>query len=199
MFVSKVTLAVVVASALFTAATGVMASGNNAPTKRFTISGGQTVELPITDQGPLPASAEGVKVEVAGPLFGPSKTTPGKLALIWAFSLSVPPDSKYKSVSVENVSEQAAEAVLNQTSPKAQQLRAPDGKEFNILQLRGSAKDISQESTPWIFQDGHSTIIFRITLENESGKILTLYQATQFAESQKSPIRQMASRTANSK
>jgi hypothetical protein len=165
-------------------------------TKKFTISGGQVVELPVSDRGALPATAEGVKVEIAGPIFGPSKDSPDKAALIWAFTLSVPKDATYSSLTVEDVSAPEAKLVASQDQPAVKVLKAPDGKELSLLQLRGSPADISPETTPWVYQAGTTTIVFRFTLKSTSGKSLTLHQPTMFGDGPKAQIQQMASRAA---
>src|SRR5690349_18161759 len=127
----------------------------------FQISGGQSVELPVTDGGPIPATVGDITVEVAGPIFGPSKTTQGKAALTWVFSLSMPTARTFKSALVENVSGQTAQAVVTQADVATKPHQFPDGKELSILQLRGQDIDIGPESTPWVYQDGVTTVVFR--------------------------------------
>jgi hypothetical protein len=135
-----------------------------------------------------------VKVEAAGPLLGPSKTAPGKLAMIWAFSISVPKDAAYKSVSVEDVTGPEAKLVVSQDQPQPKLMTAPDGQQFNVLQLRGVPSDVSAESTAWVYQDGTSTLVFRVTLKTNADKELTLYQPNVFGAEAKSQILKMVER-----
>jgi len=157
--------------------------------KQFTISGGEVVELAVTERGPIPATAEGVKVEVLGPLFGPSRSTPGKAALVWAVSLAVPKGETYKSVLVEDVSQPAARMVITKAEPKAEPVKMPDGKQLNVLQLRSEPVDITQGSAPWVFQPGLTAFIYRITLDKGEGRPVVLIQLTAFGDDAKGQLR----------
>ena len=111
-----------VASALmFSASSAIAASGSETKLQTYAISGGQSVAIPVNAQGVLPASADGVQVEFAGPLLGPSEQSQKGVVMAWAFSLSVPSDSKYKSVKVENVSAPIATTLIAETNPKSEQ------------------------------------------------------------------------------
>ena len=168
-------------------------------TKKFTISGGQVVELTVSERGALPATADGVRVEVAGPIFGPSKNSPEKVALIWAFTLSVPKDAKYSSLTIENVTDAEAKLIASQDQPPVRTLKAPDGEELHLLELRGLPSDISPESTPWVYQDGTTTIIFRFTLKRASENDITLHQLAMFGQEPKAQIQKMALRASTKK
>lgn len=168
-------------------------------TKTFTISGGQVVELAVSERGALPAKADGVRVEIAGPIFGPSKNSSEKVALVWAFTLSVPKDAKYSSLTIENVTDAEAKLIATQDQPPVRTLKVPDGKELHLLELRGLPSDISAESTPWVYQDGTTTIIFRFTLKRSSENGITLHQLTMFGQEQKVQIQKMALRASTKK
>jgi hypothetical protein len=161
-------------------------------TNKFTISGGQVVELAVSERGAMPALADGVRVEVAGPIFGPSKNNPEKIALIWAFTLSIPKEAKYLSLTVENVTNAEAKLIASQDQPSVRTLRAPDGKELHLLELRGSPRDISPESTPWVYQDGTTTMIFRFALKRANENDITLQQLAIFGPELKAKIQKMA-------
>src|SRR5581483_839388 len=114
--------------------------------------------------------------------------------MIWAFSLSVPKDAAYKSVSIEDVTGPEAKLVLSQDQPQPKMMTAPDGKQLNILQLRGAPSDVSPDSAAWAYQDGTSTLVFRVTLKTAADKTLTLYQPNVFGAEAKSQILKMAER-----
>lgn len=162
--------------------------------KKFTISGGQVVELAVSERGALPAAADGVRVEVAGPIIGPSKNSAGKLALIWAFTLSVPKDAKYSSLTIENVTGEEAKLIASQNQPPVRTLMAADGEALYLLELRGSPSDISPESTPWVYQDGETSMIFRFVLTRASADDITLHQLAMFGQEPKAQIQKMALR-----
>jgi hypothetical protein len=95
--------------------------GKEVRKQEFRISNGQSIELPVTDDGPIPAAQNGIKVEFSGPIFGPSKTDARKVEMMWAFSVSTLEPSSYRSVVVENVSAETAQTVLeheNQTTER---------------------------------------------------------------------------------
>ena len=168
-------------------------------TKTFTISGGQVVELAVSERGALPATADGVRVEVAGPIFGPSKNSPEKVALIWAFTLSVPKGAKYSSLTIENVTDAEPKLIASLDQPPVRTLKAPDGRELYLLELRGLPSDISPESTPWVYQDGTTTIIFRFTLKRSSENDIALHQLTMFGQEPKAQIQKMVLRASAKK
>ena len=160
--------------------------------KKFTISGGQVVELAVSERGALPAAADGVRVEVAGPIIGPSKNSPGKLALIWAFTLSVPKDAKYSSLTIENVTDEESKLIASQDQPPVRMFMSATGEELYLLELRGSPSDISPESTPWVYQDGETSMVFRFVLKRASADDITLHQLAMFDQEPKAQIQKMA-------
>lgn len=168
-------------------------------TKTFTISGGQVVELAVSERGALPATADGVRVEVAGPIFGPSKNSPEKVALTWAFTLSVPKGAKYSTLTIENVTDTEPKLIASLDQPPVRTLKAPDGRELHLLELRGLPSDISPESTPWVYQEGTTTIIFRFTLKRSSENDIALHQLTMFGQEPKAQIQKMVQRASAKK
>jgi len=113
----------------------------------------------------------GIKVEAGGPVFEPSTTAPGKLALIWTFSLSLPEKTRYESVIVEEIpANEPPRLVILEKYPAAQWVATPDRLRFNILKLRGQPTDISPESTPWIYKADTTNFVFRFTLKPVGAK-----------------------------
>lgn len=161
----------------------------------FVVSGGQTVELAVTDQGPIPAQSNGVVVETAGPIMGPSKAIPGKLDLIWAFSIRVPKDVKYDSVAIDEVSDKTASHIITAENIASKPYRTPDGQSLNFLILRSGAVPVGPESTSWVYKVGPSLFVYRIVLKEETGNTVTLFQPAFFREPEKDQIRKMASTT----
>lgn len=165
----------------------------------FTISGGKTVELPMTKMGPPPATTEGVTVMACGPLFGPSKSDPRTLETIWALSAAVPKDSKYQSVAVDDVTGPAEVSLVSARGLSAEPMVFPDGKEFHMLQLRSLGTPITERTTPWLYHDKTDTFVLRLTLQGNNGKPITLYQPCVIPGDAKAKIRDMAQRVADKK
>jgi hypothetical protein len=163
----------------------------------FTISGGKVVELPMKNGMPESAKSGDISVEACGPLLGPSKADGSKLSLIWAVSISVPKESKYQRVAIEEVSTQTPIVVLAKDQPQQEKIRFNDGKEAYFLQVRGQETLVAQEETPWVFTPGITTLIFRVTLVDESGVVTTLYQPARFGDEAKAQVKRMVERAAN--
>lgn len=161
----------------------------------FPIGGGKTLALPTTEHGPIPATAEGVTVEIAGPVAIPA-STPDKVHLAWGFSISVPKNAAYQHVEIVNLSNEPPTILVDQAKPVARVVKIPDGSELNVLQLRGAGADVGRATTPWVYQPESSVFVFRVKLEDASGKTVTLHQPAVFGEDTKVRIRQMADQAA---
>ena len=157
--------------------------GHPVSQKSFMIAGGETVTLPVTAAGPIPAENEQFKIEVAGFSVGPSKVENGKKALIWGFALTNKVSVKLESVVVEEVAPTNQPKILVSDS-------APESK--NGV-WRGSAQEIipSAQTTPWLFENGTSTFIYRFSIKPKNAPVVVLYQPSSFAVQSKAVFRQM--------
>jgi hypothetical protein len=160
----------------------------------FPVAGGKSIALPMTVHGPVPATAEGVTVEIAGPV-AVAATTPNKIHVAWGFSISVPMNAAYRRVLITNISTDPPTVLVSQDQPPTSVVKIPDGSQLKVLQLRGAGADVGPEATPWIYQDGVTAFVFRVVLIDASGKLLTLHQPALFGEDVKLKLRQMAAQT----
>jgi hypothetical protein len=93
--------------------------------------------------------------------------------------------------------EEAVVFSVKDVSP--QPMTAPDGKQFHILQLRGKAMPVTENTTPWLYNENTDTFILRLTLKSDSASPTTLYQPCVVPASAKTRVREIAQRAANKK
>ncbi len=158
--------------------TAVAAHAATAKMAEFKIAGGQTVKCAVTDAGPLPAESGPYKMVGAGFALGPDSS--GKhMALIFAFDLTVDKKGKPTHVLIEDVSGSSAVAMVDDPSPKIEK------KSWS-----GSAKPttISETSTPWIFEDKPTIMIFKVTISAKDTKDVVLYQPAYYPAQMKAAV-----------
>lgn len=152
----------------------------------FSIAGGQSVTLPMTVAGPIPAENDTYKIEVAGFSVGPSKEKSSETQLTWGFALSAKKSVNLKQVLVEQVSPGDVEKkMLKDTSAS-----------LKNGMWRGSAEPVplNENETPWLYESGSSTFIFKITIQAEGQNDVVLYQPSTFPQQSKEIFRNMAAK-----
>ena len=155
----------------------------------FKISGGEVITLPITNAGPIPAENDYYKIEVAGFSAGPSKEHQNQTCLNWNFAFSAKKTVLLQQVKIELVAPGNESKVIIQD-------RTPIIKRYV---WSGSPKPIllNKRSTPWLFESGSSTFIFKITIKSKGNKDSVLYQPSIFSEQSKMVFRNMANKNNN--
>jgi hypothetical protein len=151
----------------------------------FKIAGGQTVQCPATDAGPLPARSGPYQMEVAAFMTG--KAGDGKPpSLTFTFGLSVENNAAPARIRVEDVTDEAAILLVDDREPKLV-------KKY----WRGDAAPtpVSEQSTPWIFDPKTTIRVFKVTISARNAPDVILYQPAWYSAQAK---RQIASRVKNS-
>ena len=147
----------------------------------FKIAGGQTVKCAVTDAGPLPAESGFYKMVGAGFALGPDSS--GKhMALIFAFNLNVDKKGKPTHVLVEDVSGNSAITMVDDKSPKIEKGWSGRAKPITI----------SESSTPWIFDNKPTIIIFKVTISAKDTPDLVLYQPASYPAQMKAAVAEFA-------
>ena len=145
-------------------------------TAKFTISGGQTVECPVTDGGPLPAEKGPFKVDVAGLT---TDRVDGDLVLKFVFGVTVQGTMELSRVRVQDVSGPDAVTLVDDKNPKIAK-----------NQWSGYAKPVrlSASTTPWLF-DGKPTIkVFQVTITSPDHSEIILYQPAWYSREAKTQL-----------
>jgi len=148
----------------------------------FKIAGGQVVKCPCSDSGPLPAESGPYKMVGAGFELGPDSS--GKhMALIFAFNLTVDKKGKPTHVLVEDVSGSSTITMVDDPSPRIEK------KSWS-----GSAKPaiISESSTPWIFENKPTIMIFKVTISAKDTPDVVLYQPAYYPAKMKAAVAEFA-------
>jgi hypothetical protein len=129
------------------------------------ISGGQTVTVILTSQGPVPAENDDFKVLMANMFPNVEKKQ-----LIYTFGLLAKKGKAPRHVSIEDVSEEKAELLLEEAEPKL------DDKQ--TWRRDAAPKTGDDPRLAWLYHEGNSTRIFRFTIVTEDGRRLVMHQAT---------------------
>jgi hypothetical protein len=144
----------------------------------FEVSGGETISLPVTSGGPIPAENSHYKIEVAGFVVGPSTNHENQSDITWNFALTSKNNIDISKVTVESVTPffGVNNIKFEDNSPLLK----------NKLWL-GSPEPvvINQETTPWLFSKGSSSFVFKITIADRNGSITVLHQPSIFKEKSK--------------
>jgi hypothetical protein len=152
-----------------------LATTTLAATKEFTILGDQKITAKVKRGMPLPAEKTGIKIEGAGFVIGGGELT-------WAFdfiSKSAP-----TRVFIEDVSGKAPIVLVDDSSPEF----VVDHWKFGSTPI-----ELSKIGTPWIFEPGDTTKIFRFTI-TVTGKAepVVIYQPAVYPIRSKKMLQQMA-------
>lgn len=155
----------------------------------FVTAGGEVVNLPTTDAGPIPAEGNGFKVEVAGFSVGKSSEKEKTAELIWQFAVSTANGAKVKEISIEEVapSEVVVPLVLEENPTFS------DGIWRDSL----NPIEVNPTNTPFLFNNSASIYVFRVTIKVENQQSIVLYQPAWFSAQAKSTYQQMIARIQN--
>ncbi len=150
----------------------------------FKISGGQTVKCPITDAGPIPAESGPYKMKVAGFLLHrePDGRNP---TLTFTFGFEVQKTATLTHVTVEDVSDDKAVLLVDDTNPKV---------ETAYWKGNAAAVGVSKKSTPWVFDKKPTIKIFRLTIDSRDNPEVILYQPAWYPAQSKAQIVQWATK-----
>lgn len=137
----------------------------------FKIAGGEIVKCPTTDGGPLPAEFGSYKMEDAGPII--EKDSDGKrMFMVFTFGMSVKQNAEPNHIKVEDVTDDNALTIVDDTSPKP---------ENGYWKANADPVLITRESVPWLYDTEPTIKIFRITIEDKnSPEKIILYQPAWF-------------------
>jgi len=150
-------------------------------TLQLRIAGGETVTLPVTDGGPLPAENKAFKIEAAGPAVQPSDTDPDKPMVKWGFMLTVKSAQTLERVVVEQVyPNESVEGLIDDQAP------ALRGRHWS-----GSSSGVGPDSNSlsWLFSDRTTLFVFRFRISAVNQPSAVLYQATAFSAPAKEVLR----------
>ena len=129
------------------------------------ISGGETITVILTPQGPVLAENEDFKVVAAS--FAPNIE---QKQLIYAFALLAKKGKAPKHVSVEDVSEEKIELLVDDAGPQL------DAKQ--IWLHNAPPKTATDPRLAWLYYEGNSTRVYRFKIVTDDGRQLVMYQAS---------------------
>jgi len=152
----------------------------------FPIAGGETVRLPVTEVGAIPAENRKALIEVAGFSVGPSNEDPKQAVLRWHFGFTSKRLKDLESVEVAEVS--PSDVVV----PLVLDLNPRLSEDYWMGSVSGGA--VGPETTPWLYSEKASIYIFRFTLVEKRGKHMVLYQPAWFSAEAKEQFRAIAAR-----
>lgn len=143
----------------------------------FVIAGGQVIQHPITDGGPLPAENEFFKIEAAGLAFSRDQGNP---TLRWVFGMTGKKGQKVDRVLIEMV------------APHDPALVLVDDKNPSFKGRNWSASTIpfpaTKDKTPWLYQPNASVFVFRFTISVSGQTDQILFQPTWFSARMKAAL-----------
>lgn len=146
----------------------------------FQLASGEVVYLPVTKAGrPVPAENDSFKIEVAG-IQIPGKEPGKKLSMIWSFMLTSKKPVELEYVHIDQVFPgNTSIRILNDEEPSLNE-SVWFGNQEPVL--------INKTFTPWLYEDGISIFIFKITIKVNSQAPTVLYQPSMIPESAKIDI-----------
>lgn len=149
-------------------ATGTTYLGRSVTETPFKVDGGQTVMLPMTNAGALPAETEQFKIEMAGVHAALTAGQPEQSKLTWVFSTLVKKREPIEFVTVERVTEEGELIPLVDDRTVALKNSSWVG--------RSKSQDMSSTSSPWLYQQGDSKFLFKFTLRVAGKAPVVMYQ-----------------------
>jgi len=151
--------------------------------KEFSIAGGKTVRLPVTQAGPIPAENQDFKIEAAGLSVHPSPLNSKQAALAWGFSLTDKASKALERVVVEEVyPSSTARTVVDDHSPSLQE---------KLWSGSSASVEPNPIFTPWLFDDRDSVFVFRFTITPAGSPPVVLYQPAWYSRPIKEQFRQV--------
>ncbi|MBU1122158.1 MAG: hypothetical protein KKF54_05655 [Candidatus Omnitrophica bacterium] len=139
-------------------------------------SEGKTLQLPVTDAGPVPFENEIAKIEMAG--FGITLQD-NKFLLYWIFGLKSKIDTKLNSVRVFDVTPGSGTILLvGDDSPNLVK---------NYWKKSLTPNEINKDNFPWLFEKGTTIKLFKFTLQFKD-KEIELYQLAWYSQQVKEKL-----------
>jgi hypothetical protein len=139
----------------------------------FHIAGGRVLQLPVTDGGPIPAEKNGIKIQVAGFVIGPSASNPAVPALTWRFAFSAKTDQQLEQVVVEEVgTSDSAKLMLSDNQPQLEKGSWVGGSE---------TIKADPSTTPWLYSNAPSIFVFKFSIKAQGMPVQILYQPSWFS------------------
>ncbi|MEO8064087.1 MAG: hypothetical protein ABI821_15235 [Pseudomonadota bacterium] len=152
----------------------------------FAIAGGNTVMLPVTDAGAIPAEDRKAKIEVAGFIVTRSENEPKLAMIVWNFGLTNKSIKNIESVTVAEVAPAELETpLINDTAPNLV-------KRYWV----GATPPVAatRESVPWLFKEGSTIFVFRFTISEPGKKPHVYLQPAWFSNEVKTHFREVIAR-----
>jgi len=142
------------------------------------ISGGETVTIILTAQGPVPAENDDFKVVS-------SMITPNveQKQFVYSFGLLAKKGGAPQHVTVEDVNEEKIELLLDDAGPK---LNAK-----NIWKQDTPPKTAADPRLGWLYHEGNSCRIYRFTIVTDDGRRLVMHHLTVYPVFMKVRLREI--------
>ncbi len=139
----------------------------------YKIAGGQTLMLPVTAGGTVPAENDRVKIQVAGFITGPSKSNPQGRMLTWTFGFTSKTSLPIEQVIVEEVApSDPAVMIVRDDAPKL---------EGNNWSGRSAPIEMNPQSLPWLYSPSTSVFVYKFTIKIQGEPPQVLYQPTGYS------------------
>lgn len=136
--------------------------------KKFKIDGGNTITLPMTRVGPLPAENELYKIVSAGHLSSMTRGEPEKSFITWSFMFKSKSSEPIESVTVEYVSTEGD--LFPMVEDKDPELKDDHwgGKSKRYA--------MTESESPWLYSNSDSVFLFKFTIVGADKSVSVLYQ-----------------------
>jgi hypothetical protein len=142
------------------------------------ISGGETVTFVLTPRGPK--AAENDDFLVVGASIMPNVE---KKQFVYSFGLWAKKDKAPKHVTVEDVSEEQIELLVDDAAPKLESK--------NVWKQDTPPKTAADPRLGWLYHEGNSPRIYRFTIVTDDGRQLVMYQLSIYPVFIKEPLRKL--------
>jgi len=131
------------------------------------ISGGESVTIILTAQGPVPAENDDFKVLAA--MVAPNVE---KKQFVYSFSLRAKKGKAPKHVTVEDVSEEKPELLVDDAGPKL------DDKQTWTQDT--APKTAADPRLGWLYHEGNSPRVYRFTIVTDDGRRLVMHHLSNY-------------------
>ncbi|TXR53680.1 hypothetical protein [Reinekea thalattae] len=145
-------------------------AGQLVTNKTFNLAEGQEIALPVTVNGPIPAENETYKVRAAGFSVTASKES----ELIWGFAFAAKQPVTLTRVLVEQVAPGDVSKVMVEDNAAS--------LNNGIWRANTSGVAINEDETPWLYEQGSTNFVFKITIQAEGEPDTVLYQPSIFSD-----------------
>ena len=131
------------------------------------ISGGETVTIVLTPKGPTPAENDDFKVveSVVSPNIAQKQ-------FVYSFSLLAKTGKAPKHVTIDDVSEEKVELLVDDAAPKL------DAKQ--VWKQDTPPRTAADPRLAWLYHEGNSPRVYRITIVTDDGRRLVMYHLSVF-------------------